>query len=100
MHCRYLAMNMGNAADNIDIPSAWVNSRVTLAEIEGPNRAPDLVKPADTPAWRDFKGRLEAHDELWYFTSSPESFGHGAGRMGYVILRKGCQVAHFNALLN
>ena len=88
------------AADASALPPAWIHSRVTLGEIEGPNRAPDLIKPADTPAWRTFKDKLEPHDELWYFTSAPESFVHGAGSMGYVILRNGKQVAHFVAIMN
>jgi hypothetical protein len=88
------------AADASALPPEWIHSRVTLGEIEGPDRAPDLIKPADTPAWRAFKDKLERHDELWYFTSAPESFGHGAGRMGYVILRNGKQVAHFIAIMN
>ena len=93
-------MNTINTDDNAQSPTAWINSRVTLGEIEGPDRAADLVKPADTPQWRAFKERLEPGDELWYFTSPSESFRNGAGRMGYVILRKGMQVVHFNAMMN
>lgn len=82
------------------LPPEWIHSLVTLDEIEGPNRAPDLIKPADTPAWRAFKEQLARDDELWYFTSAPETFRRGAGRMGYVILRNGKQIAHFIAIMN
>lgn len=91
---------MNDLSDNTEIPREWINSRVTLAEIEGPARALDLIKPADTPAWRAFKSRIEPGDECWYFTSPNGSFGAGAGRIGYVILRKGRQVAHFVAMMN
>ena len=82
------------------LPPEWIHSRVTLGEIEGPDRAPDLIKPADTPAWCAFKDKLKPNDELCYFTSAPESLVHGAGSMGYVILRNGKQVAHFVAIMN
>ncbi len=95
-----LPMQTTIAADAHALPPEWIHSRVTLDEIEGPNRAPDLIKPADTPAWRAFKDRLARDDELWYFTSAPETFGHGAGRMGYVILRNGKQIAHFIGIMN
>lgn len=93
-------MQMNDAPADFAVPREWINSRVTLAEIEGPERAPDLIKPADSAAWRAFKDKLLPQDELWYFTSPPESFGHGAGRMGYVILRHGKQAASFTAMMN
>ncbi len=94
------SMQTENTAADFAVPGEWIHSRVTLAEIEGPGAAPDLIKPADSPAWRAFKAKLRTHDELWYFTSPPGSFGKGAGRMGYVILRDGNQVASFTALIN
>lgn len=82
------------------VPPEWLDSRVTLAELEGPNRASDLIQPADLSSWRGFKHQLRPQDELWYFTSPPESFGHGAGQMGYVLLRNGQQVARFIAMMS
>ena len=93
-------MNSINQPESSQIPSTWINSRVSLAEIESPNHASDLVNPGDTQQWRAFKNRLEPGDELWYFTSLPEFFAKGAGRMGYVILRNGKQVVYFNAMMN
>ena len=97
---RISTMQTNDAPADFIVPRGWLNSRVTLAEIEGPERAPDLIRPADSPAWRAFKDKLKPQDELWYFTSPPASFGHGAGRTGYAILRDGRQVASFTALMN
>lgn len=93
-------MQTNEAPTDFAVPREWLNSRVALAEIEGPKQAPDLIRPADSPAWRAFKAKLKPQDELWYFTSPPGSFGHGAGRSGYAILRNGKQVASFTALMN
>jgi hypothetical protein len=93
-------MQINDDPADVAVPAEWLNSRVTLAEIEGPNAAPDLIKPEDSAAWRTFKSKLGPHDELWYFTSPPGSFHAGAGRTGYAILRDGKQVASFTALMN
>jgi hypothetical protein len=93
-------MQTNDAPADFVIPREWLHSRVILAEIEGPNAAPDLIKPADSPAWRAFKSKLKPQDVLWYFTSPPGSFRAGAGRTGYTILRDGKQVASFTALMN
>ena len=93
-------MQTSDASADFAVPPEWINSRVTLAEIEGPKAAPDLIKPADSPAWRAFKAKLKPQDELWYFTSPRGSFNAMAGRTGYVILRRGKQAASFTALMN
>ncbi len=93
-------MHTDDAPADFVVPREWINSRVSLAEIEGPGAAPDLIKPADNALWRSFKAKLLPKDEIWYFTSPPESFGKGSGRMGYVILRDGKQAASFTALMN
>jgi hypothetical protein len=93
-------MQTNEAPADFAVPREWLNSHVTLAEIEGPNAVPDLIKPVDSPVWRAFKSKLKPQDELWYFTSPPGSFNAGAGRTGYAILRNGKQVASFVALMN
>jgi hypothetical protein len=97
---RNAPMQTNDASADFAVPREWLNSRVTLEEIEGPNAAPDLIKPADSPAWRAFKSKLGPQDELWYFSSPSESFHAGAGRTGYAILRDEKQVASFVAMMN
>lgn len=92
-------MSLTEAEGRSDVPPAWIHSKVTLEEIEGPRRARDLISPGDGPEWRAFKRRLREKDELWYFTTPSDFFMHSAGRMGYVILRRGKQVAHFVAIM-
>lgn len=82
------------------MPPKWIHSKVSLEEIDGPNRADDLIGPQDCPEWRAFKSLIVGEDELWYFTSPPGSFLRSAGRMGYVILRNGEQVDNFVAIMN
>jgi len=86
--------------DAFVVPTEWLQGVVTLSEIEGPKRAPDLIAPKNGPEWRAFKGRIREHDELMYFTSTPESFIRGNGRMGYVIMRKGRQMAVYVAIVS
>lgn len=88
-------MKITNAAGNSAVPPEWILEAVSLDEIEGSDRAPDLIKPADCPEWKSFKSRIEARDELRYFTAPQEAFVHGVGRMGYVIMRNGKQVDNF-----
>lgn len=89
-----------NPTENLLIPPEWLHDLVTLAEIEGPQRAADLIAPGDGADWRAFKAKIAAGDELHYFTSPPTSFPGGGGRMGYVLLRGGRQVAVFVALMS
>lgn len=76
------------------------SQQVTLDEIDGPNRATDLVVPGDSPEWRNFKRLIQDEDELWYFTSPPDFFFQCAGRMGYVIFRNRKRVENYVAIMN
>ena len=87
-------------SENSEIPREWLHGVVSLSEIEGPKRAPDLIAPKDGPEWRAFKEQIREHDELMYFTSPPESFIRGGGRMGYVLMREGRQAAVYIAIMS
>jgi len=87
-------------AEHIEIPQEWLHGVVVLSDIEGPERVPDLIAPTDGPEWDAFKGKIKEHDELLYFTSPPEAFIRGGGRMGYVILRNSKQVAVYVAMMS
>ena len=93
-------MKMNDAQGRSAVPATWIHSKVTLDEIEGPNRAKDLICPKDNPEWRAFKGAMREGDELWYFTAPPDSFFHAAGRTGYVIIRSGEQLDNYVVLMN
>jgi hypothetical protein len=82
------------------VPREWLHGVVSLSEIEGPKRAPDLIAPKDGTEWRAFKGQIKEHDELMYFTSPPESFTCGGGQTGYVLMREGRQVAVYVAIMS
>ena len=90
---------MTDAEGRSAVPPEWIHSKVTLDEIEGPNRAKDLIQPGDCATWRAFKSKIREEDELWYFISPHDFFVHCAGRMGYVIIRNGKQVDNYVAIM-
>ncbi|HLV81572.1 MAG TPA: hypothetical protein VKT32_14895 [Chthonomonadaceae bacterium] len=79
------------------VPSAWLYQQVSLEEIE---KSADLPVPADSAAWTAFLAQMRPGDQLWYFISPPDTWRHLAGRLGYVILRAGQQVAQMIIMMN
>ncbi len=66
---------------------------VTLDEIAGASRTRDLIMPRESPEWEAFKAQVRIEDEIWLFTSPEEDFLKAGGEIGYVLIRKGQQVA-------
>jgi len=42
-----------------------------------------------TDSWKKFVENIESEDELWFFSSPPESFSKELGCNGFAILRDG-----------
>ena len=81
------------------IPMAWLQKKVTTAEAEAEHpgikddrvaRFPDAGKPFGFmhQAWEEFKAAMAPGDELWTFSSPPESWADLAGRAGIALVRK------------
>ncbi len=81
------------------IPLAWLQKKVTIAEAEAQHpgikddraaRFPDARKPFGFMhrEWEDFKAAMLPGDELWTFSSPPESWVDLAGRAGIALVRK------------
>jgi hypothetical protein len=50
--------------------------------------------------WRDFIAAAIPGDALWYFYSSPETWGTLSGRAGFAIIREGVPVSGYVTFLS
>jgi len=74
----------------------WLQKRLTVAEAEAAYMVKDdRLGPAPIPfgfqndKWRALLAEMREGDELWEFTSSPESWRNLAGRAGIALVRRG-----------
>lgn len=88
---------------NENILADWLVKKVELQAVERDNiprwqdqperanRYPVLKLPFgfQNGVWRRLKERMQPGDELWEFSSPPESWAHLAGRSGIALLRDG-----------
>lgn len=96
------------AGDPADvIPRSWLQKRTTVEEAEKQNLVTnERLGSAPVPfgfinaRWVEFKGRMQAGDELWEFSSSSASWEHLAGRGGLCIVRQGRIVDCFVTIMN
>lgn len=51
-------------------------------------------------AWRELVDSMEEGDELWTFTTSPESWKYLAGRSGIALVRQGEVVSTLVTVMN
>jgi hypothetical protein len=85
---------------------AWLQKRVTVAEVEAANgvRA-DRLGPDPVPfgfqnaRWRELLAQMQEGDELWEFCSPEASWRQGAGRAGIALVRNGQVVASLVTLM-
>jgi hypothetical protein len=74
----------------------WLQNRLTIAEAEavygvkddrlGPNPVPFGFQ---NDKWRALVAEMQDGDELWEFSSPPESWQNLAGRAGVALIRRG-----------
>src|SRR5580692_3825247 len=50
--------------------------------------------------WKPFIAQMQPGDELWHFSSPPETWANMAGRAGYAIVRDGVIVHSLMTLMN
>lgn len=88
------------ADDDPPIPPAWLGSKISVSEAETAHpgitddrltRFPDAAKPFgfDHAKWEALKAQMKAGDEIWTFSSPPESWENLAGRAGIALVRHG-----------
>jgi hypothetical protein len=81
------------------VPADWIRRKVVSDSAEY-DWEKGRYNPTDNPGIRDLLNLMTRGDELWWFSSSDESWSHLSGRAGYVVLRNGQQVAHLTIMMN
>jgi hypothetical protein len=93
------------------IPKAWLTERTTVEESEAANpgitderteRFPDAAKPFGFQhrEWEEFKALILPGDELWVFSSPPESWKNLAGSFGVALVRGGVPIKILVTVVN
>ena len=76
-----------------EVPRNWLLSIVSVEDIDAwqAARAKSGPRPRDLlqTEWQMLKAKMLPGDEIWYFSSDPESWRHLAGREGYALVRDG-----------
>jgi hypothetical protein len=99
------------AAEPLIIPKAWLKEKTTVAEADAAHpgisddrvkRFPDAAKPFgfQNRQWEEFKALVLPGDELWTFSSPPDSWEHLAGRAGVALVRDGVPVRVIITMMN
>jgi hypothetical protein len=80
----------------------WLQKRLTVAEAEAAHMVRnDWLGPDPVPfgfvngKWRALLADMQDGDELWAFSSSPESWAYLGGRAGIALIRHGEVVGSF-----
>jgi len=93
------------------IPAEWLQRKLTIAEAEAEHpgitderivRVPDAAKPFGFQhrEWEEFKASMLPGDEIWTFSSPPETWQHLAGRAGLALVRKGVPIRTIVTVMN
>lgn len=86
-------------------PELW-NTRLEVDEVERLNMVvlPGSSEPLAfgwmNDAWLALRAQMRDGDELWSFSSAPESWQQLCGRAGFVLVRDGQAVAHLVTMMN
>jgi hypothetical protein len=89
--------------DTFMIPKEWLQKPISVPEAEAAypgitddrvKRFPDAAKPFGfmNGEWEALKAEKRPGDELWTFSSPPESWQDLAGRAGLALVRNGAPV--------
>jgi hypothetical protein len=101
-----------HAGDSISlIPKEWLQTPISVAQAEAAHpgitddrvkRFPDAAKPFgfNNANWEALKAEMQPGDELWTYSSSPESWRQLAGRSGIALVRNGTPIKILPGLMN
>jgi hypothetical protein len=101
-----------HAGDSISlIPKEWLQTPISVAQAEAAHpgitddrvkRFPDAAKPFgfNNANWEALKAEMQRGDELWTYSSSPESWRQLAGRSGIALVRNGTPIKILPGLMN
>jgi hypothetical protein len=97
--------------DTSMIPKEWLQKPISITEAEADHpgitdervkRFPDAAKPFgfNNAKWEDLKSEMQPGDELWIFSSPPESWQAHAGRSGIALVRNGIPIKTLVGVMN
>ena len=83
-----------------NVPPEWLFDPVDIDEMESDWL--DKPGPYGVPKkeWVKLKSQMEEHDEIFSFSSPPQSWENLAGRAGYALVRDGEVVASIVTMMN
>lgn len=93
------------------IPSAWLQQKLSVAEAEAAYpgitgdrvaRFPDAAKAFGfkNREWEELKALMVPGDEIWTFSSPPDSWRDLAGRAGVALVRNGVPIRIIVTVMN
>jgi hypothetical protein len=80
--------------------NSWLTDRISFEQAEAENTIDGVPFGAQASEWKAFKLRAQPGDEVWRFSSPPESWRALAGRAGVALVRNGEIVEKFVTLMN
>jgi hypothetical protein len=115
--CAFAAPAALLAAENPVNAKSELIARKTIAELEAENTLrPDQLSESDRTGpraaimskpfaflndkWESLKARMQPGDELWTFSSSPQSWRDLAGRAGIALVRNGQIIERLVTMMN
>jgi hypothetical protein len=85
----------------------WLTKRLTVQDIEAEHSVRDERLGPDpvpfgfiTDQWQALLARMEPGDELWAFSSPPETWQHLCGRAGIALVRNGEVIEAMTTMMN
>lgn len=93
------------------IPKTWLQKRISVAEAEAAypgitgervERFPDAAKPFGFRhrEWEKLKALILPGDEIWTFSSPPDSWADLTGRAGVALVRNGAPIRIIVTVMN
>jgi len=80
--------------------NSWLTERISFEQAEADNAIDGVPFGAQANKWKAFKLKAQPGDEVWRFSSPPESWRALAGRAGIALVRNGEIVEKFVTLMN
>ncbi len=86
-------------------PSDWLQKRLTISEVESDHirSQPERHGSSENRVFREcenMKVRMLGNDQLWYFSSPPETWEKLGGRAGITLVRNGRSIVSIETVMN
>ena len=78
----------------------WLSKRITIPEAEAEHMHAGKPFGFMNDQWEQLKSEMLEGDELWDFSSPPETWAHLAGRAGIALVRDGKVIRSLITMMN